>query len=74
MSDFQRQIGDENMKRFKNNSQITTEDLMKINDCLVKFDKYLRDVARKPTDENIGLYEHWVDCMYDIENLIVTER
>ena len=62
------------MKRFKNNSQITTEDLMKINDYLVKFDKYLRDVTRKPTDGNIALYENWIDCMYDIENLIVTEK
>ena len=37
-------------------------------------DDYISSATRKPTDENIGLYEHWIDCRYDIENLIVSER
>nr|DAQ69066.1 MAG TPA: hypothetical protein [Caudoviricetes sp.] len=42
--------------------------------AIVKFDNYISSVTRKPTDEIIELYEHWIDCRYDIEKLIVTER
>lgn len=59
--------------KFKNNNKITKEDLIKINDCLVKFDSYLRDVARQPTDKNVAMYEHWVDCMGDIRDTIAIE-
>lgn len=42
--------------------------------AIVKFDNYILSATRKPTDENIGLYEHWIDCMYDIEKIIITEK
>lgn len=61
------------MRRFKNVNEITEEDLQTINNCLMKFDKYLRDAARKPTDENVALYEHWIDCSGDIEDTILME-
>lgn len=62
------------MKEFRNTDEITKEDFEKIYNAIVKFDNYISSATRKPTDENIGLYEHWIDCKYDIENLIVTER
>ena len=62
------------VKEFRSTDEITKEDLEKMYNAIVKFDNYISSVTRKPTDENIGLYEHWIDCRYDIENLIVTER
>ena len=62
------------MKEFRNTDEITKEDLEKMYNTIVKFDNYISLVTRKPTDENIELYEHWIDCRYDIEKLIVTER
>lgn len=61
------------MRRFKNVNEITEENLQTINNCLVKFDKYLRDVTKMPIDENVALYEHWVDCSGDIEDMILVE-
>lgn len=57
------------MKKVRNVKEITESDLIKINNCLVKFDSYLQNVAKQPTNENIALYEHWIDCMGDIEDL-----
>ena len=69
------QIGrDDIVKEFRNTDEITKEDLEKMYNAIVKFDNYISLVTRKPTDENIELYEHWIDCRYDIEKLIVTER
>ena len=62
------------MKEFRNTDEITKEDLEKMYNAIVKFDNYISLVTRKPTDENIELYENWIDCRYDIEKLIVTER
>lgn len=62
------------VKEFRNTDEITKEDLEKMYNAIVKFDNYISSATRKPTDENIGLYEHWIDCRYDIENLIVSER
>ena len=62
------------MKEFRSTDEITKEDLEKMYNAIAKFDNYISSATRKPTDENIGLYEHWIDCRYDIENLIVTER
>lgn len=62
------------MKEFRNADEITKEDFEKMYNALVKFDNYISSATRKLTDENIGLYEHWIDCRHDIENLIVTER
>lgn len=72
---FTRKIGrGDIVKEFRNTDEITKEDLEKMYNAIVKFDNYISSATRKPTDENIGLYEHWIDCRYDMENLIVTER
>lgn len=42
----------------------------RIIDCIRKFDNYVRAVTRVSTDKNIALYEHWIDCMGDIQNII----
>lgn len=62
------------VKKFRSTDEITKEDLEKMYNAIAKFDNYISSATRKPTDENIGLYEHWIDCRYDIENLIVTDR
>lgn len=62
------------VKKFRSTDEITKEDLEKMYNAIVKFDNYISSATRKPTDKNIGLYEHWIDCRYDIENLIVTEK
>lgn len=62
------------VKEFRSTDEITKEDLEKMYNAIAKFDNYISSATRKPTDENIGLYEHWIDCRYDIENLIVTDR
>lgn len=62
------------VKEFRSTDEITKEDLEKMYNAIVKFDNYISSATRKPTAKNIGLYEHWIDCRYDIENLIVTER
>ena len=59
------------MKEFRHTEEITKEDLEKMYNAIVKFDNYISSVTRNPTDENIGLYEYWIDCRYDIENLVV---
>lgn len=62
------------MKKIRNVKEITESDLIKINNCLVKFDRYLQNVTKQPTNENIALYEHWIDCMGDIKDVIITEK
>ena len=62
------------MKFIKDVSSISKEDLENINDCLVKFDYFLQQATRPATDENIAIYEHWIDCMYDIQKVIVEEE
>lgn len=62
------------MKEFRNTDEITKEDLEKMYNTIVKFDNYISSATRKPTDENIGLYEHWIDCMYDIQKVIIKEE
>lgn len=62
------------MIRMKATNEITKEDLEKMHNAIVKFDNYISSATRKPTDENIGLYEHWIDCMSDIEKIITTEN
>ena len=61
------------MKSFRNANEITNKDLEKMYSTIVKFDNYISSATRQPTDENIGLYEHWIDCMGDIEKIIITE-
>lgn len=53
------------------NEEITKKDIEEIYKALTKFESYISYITRKPTDENIGLYEHWIDCRYDIEKLII---
>lgn len=61
------------MGKMKSVNSIIEEDCKKINDCLLKFDGYIRNVTRQPSDENVALYEHWVECMGDIEGLITED-
>lgn len=42
----------------------------RIIECIQKFDAYVRDITKITTDENIGLFEHWIDCMGEIQNTI----
>ena len=41
-----------------------------ISHILSKFDEFISSYTRVATDRHIGLYEHWVDCRYDIEKII----
>lgn len=34
---------------------------------LNKYDKYLQYELKEQTDKNIALYEHWIECTYEIE-------
>lgn len=62
------------MRFIKDVSDISKSDLEIINDCLVKFDYFLQQVTKNPTDENVLIYEHWIDCMYDIQKIIIKEK
>ena len=44
--------------------------ITEICNSLRKFDTILTSFTRVPTDENIGLYENWVDCRYEIEKIV----
>ena len=46
----------------------------KIIDCIRKFDSYVRDITRIPTDENVALFEKWIDCMGEIQDIISESR
>ena len=61
------------MRQMKDVDKINQNDLQKIHNVLVKFDSNITSATKQPTDENIGLYEHWIDCMGDIEIIIVVE-
>ncbi len=41
--------------------------LNEICEILNKYDRYLQNELREPTDKNVALYEHWIDCAYDVE-------
>ena len=62
------------MRFIKDVSDISKSDLEIINDCLVKFDHFLQQATKNPTDENVLIYEHWIDCMYDIQKIIIKEK
>lgn len=62
------------MRKFKDIKELKQEDLEKINDSLLKFENFIRNTTKTPTDEHIGIYEHWIDCMYDIQKLIINEE
>lgn len=62
------------MRYIKNVKDVKQEDLEKINNSLVQFDRFIQKITRIATDEHIGIYEHWIDCMYDIQKIIVEEK
>ena len=62
------------MRFIKDVSDISKSDLEIINDCLVKFDYFLQQATKNPTDENVSIYEDWIDCMYDIQKIIIKEK
>ena len=56
------------MKEFRNTDEITKEDLEKMYNAIVKFDNHISSATRKPTDENIELY----DSKYKI-NIVISK-
>ena len=46
----------------------------RIIDCIRKFDSYVRDMTRITTDENVSLFEHWIDCMGGIQDIISEKK
>lgn len=62
------------IKMYRNVKDVKQEDLKKINNSLVQFDRFIQRITRIATDEHISIYEHWMDCMYDIQKLIVEEK
>lgn len=62
------------MRYIKDIKDVRQKDLEKINNSLAQFDKFIQQITRAETDEHVSIYEHWIDCMYDIQNIIVEER
>lgn len=62
------------MRYIKNVKDVKQEDLEKINNSLVQFDRLIQRITRIATDEHIGIYEHWIDCMDNIQKIIVEEK
>lgn len=58
-------------KLYEYESSITDR---KIINCIRKFDSYVRDVTRNSTDENVALFEHWIDCMGEIQDIIFEKK
>lgn len=46
---------------------------IKIINIMNNFDKFLTSSTRPATDENVALYEHWLDCRSDIEKALKEE-
>lgn len=42
----------------------------KIVDYIQEFDNYVRNTMKISSDENIALFEHWIDCMGEIQKII----
>lgn len=62
------------IKMYRNVKDVKQEDLKKINNSLVQFDRFIQRITRIATDEHISIYEHWIDCMDDIQKLIVEAK
>lgn len=43
------------------------EELAKIREILNEYDRFIALEVGEPTDKNIALYEHWIDCKSDVE-------
>lgn len=41
-----------------------------VSQILSKFDEFISSYTRVATDRHVGLYEHWIDCRYDIEKVV----
>lgn len=41
--------------------------LDEICNILNNYDRYLQHELRESTDRNVALYEHWIECAYDVE-------
>ena len=41
----------------------------KVIELINKFDSFISSITRTTTDEHIAIYEHWIDCNYDIKEL-----
>lgn len=49
---------------------IDADELNVIKEKLRVFDSFISTITRQYTDEHQAIYEHWIDCRYDIENAI----
>ena len=49
---------------------VDADKLSIIKEKLRIFDSFISAITRQCTDEHIAIYEHWIDCRYDIENII----
>lgn len=43
------------------------EKLNEICNILNEYGRYLQHELKEPTDKNVALYEHWIDCAYKVE-------
>lgn len=59
------------MRWFRDINNMKQEDLEKIQNAIITFDRYLWLNHKAPTDANVALYENWIDCRYDIEKVIL---
>ena len=49
---------------------IDADELNIIKEKLRIFDSFISSITRQYTDEHLAIYEHWIDCRYDIEKVI----
>lgn len=49
---------------------IDADELNAIKEKLRVFDDFISAMTRQYADEHQAIYEHWIDCRYDIENAI----
>lgn len=55
-------------------SELLKDKLSKINDVLVESDRIISEITRTPTDEHVNIYENWVSCMGEIQDIIKTGK
>ena len=49
---------------------VDVDELNIIKEKLRIFDSFISSITRQYTDEHQAIYEHWIDCRYDIEAVI----
>ena len=41
-----------------------------IESAINKFNNYITNNTKQATDENVALYEHWLDCLYSVKDAL----